>query len=441
MNRRDRFLEDYPRVQAWWEKRRLRSELTADHEAWKLLNFCDRMHFDPERLVSIASKEPDRLAELIVQFAAEMKRAGRTDAYIANLFGAVRSWFRFRKVTFSDFPDLRPIKGSTLARERVPTPEELGRILDRLSLRGRAIALLMAHTGIRPHVMGNYTGNDGLTLGDLPELDLENLRFREIPFVLQVPARLSKTSKSYLTFGTAQLATTLLSCLADRREKGERLDALSPLIARVRRSQLRGVAKRSSASGGRFAVTNTVKMELAEVLHAAAPPDTRWRPYVLRAYCSTRLMLGPMSRDLREAILGHDGGVASRYNVGKRWGDELLVEARREYAASARLLETNAQTGMSVATEFRKTLLAVAGLSEEEASEHMEDSNEGLLAILREKLSVRESSAQTPADGNGTQGGHSVQRPVTLEEAERLLAQGWTYVANFGPNRVLLQAP
>ena len=185
---------------------------------------------------------------------------------------------------------------------------------------------------------------------------------------------------------------------------------------------------------------NVVK-EVQEVLHASAPKGVRWRPYVLRSYCSTRLLLaegqGKLSRDLREAILGHDGGIASRYNVGKRWGEELLTEARRQYANAAEFLETNAQTRMNVATEFRHAALALAGLSEEEAAKHVKDSNNEILAILRERLIGREVAIAEPVNGNG----HRVQKPVELAEAEQLLLQGWTFVANFGPDRVLLQPP
>ena len=148
-----------------------------------------------------------------------------------------------------------------------------------------------------------------------------------------------------------------------------------------------------------------------------------------------------MTRDLREAILGHDTGVAGKYTVGKRWGAELLEEARSEYERASEFLETVTRSRVNVAAEFRRTLLAVAGMSEEEAAKHVDDSNEELLAILREKLTGRSAAQTSLSNGNGNGNGHGVQKPVTIEEAEQLLAQGWTYVANFGPNRVLLQAP
>ena len=118
-------------------------------------------------------------------------------------------------------------------------------------------------------------------------------------------------------------------------------------------------------------------------------------------------------------------------------GEELLTEARRQYGNAAEFLETNAQTRMNVAAEFRRAALALAGLSEEESVKHMKDSNDEILAILRDKLIGREAAVDDPMNGNGRR----LQKPVPLAEAEQLLSQGWTFVANFGPDRVLLQPP
>lgn len=430
-------------MRSWWDERSLRSRLSADSYLRHIGLFVERLDRKPAELLAIARDDPDALRALLVKYAADQKRAGRLDSYISKSFEGLKAFLKHHRVRFEDFPSLSPIRGASLMLERVPSPQELGQVLERLSQRGRVIALFLAHTGVRPGVLGSYGGETGLTLGDLPELDLgASLRFTETPFVVRIPAALSKTRRQYATFGTDQLATALLAYLKARRESGEKLNGFSPVVIP---GTLRGAAARSRGEArfgrGFIAMKNVVK-EIQDVLHASTPKGVRWRPYVLRSYCSTRLLLaegqGRISRDLREAILGHDGGVASRYNVGKRWGEELLAEARREYANAAEFLETNAQTRLNVAAEFRRTLLAVAGLNEEEAATHVNDSNEELLAILREKLTGREAATR-PVNGNGN--GHGVQRPVPLAEAERLLAEGWTFVANFGPDRVILKSP
>ncbi len=432
------------KVRSWYEARALKSRLSADVDLRKLRLLLFRLRLDPESVVRLAGTDPDRLQDALIHYASELKRAGRVDDYIAKTLSGLKSYLRFRRVSFNGFPSLNPIRGSTLANERVPTQEELGGILERLSLRGRTFTLLMAHAGLRPQAVGDYTGERGLTLGDLPELDLVRLEFSEIPFVIRVPAELSKTRSSYVSFGTQQLATTLKTYLAARRELGEKLSKTSPVISSTTVQNLRGAtreSRRAVQAERRFMVTGALVQELRHALRAAVPGGVTWRPYVCRSYCSTRLLLaegsGKISRDLREEILGHSTGVAGRYHVGKRWGEELLAEARREYANASEFLETNAQTKTNVAAEFRRTLLGVAGVTGEEATHHMKDSNDELLALLRAKLMGREPVGSGKQNGNGS----GSQKPIPLAEAERLLAEGWTFVANFGTDRVILQSP
>ena len=431
-------------VRSWYDFRALRSRLSADNYLRQFGLLLERTKLDPAGIVLLAKKHPDRLRDLLVQDAANLKREGRLDSYVAKFFEGLRSYFRFHQVRFDGFPVLSAIRGASLANERVPTPEELGRVLERLSLRARVIALLMAHSGVRPGVLGSYGGEAGLRLEDLPELSLDGEpKLAEVPVLIRVPAALSKTRRAYITFGTSQLASTLLAYLAERSGRGEELGPKSPIVAA---SAMRGVAKtsRDAAMFSRgFLSTKAIAEELRGVLKATVPKGVTWRPYVLRSYCSTRLLLaegqGRISRDLRESILGHDGGIASRYNVGKRWGEELLAEARREYANASEFLETNAQSRMNMAAEFRRTLLAVAGLNEEEMAKHMEDTNDEVLALVREKLRSKEAASSPPGSENGE--GRRIQKPVPLAEARQLMAQGWTFVANFGPDEIILQPP
>jgi hypothetical protein len=423
----------------------LRSVLSADVDLRKLDLLLERTRLDPEQVVAFARGNPDDLRSRLTQYASILKKQGRLDTYIEKTFSGLKNYLAFRHVDFNGYPKLAPIQGASLERERVPTPEELGVVLERLSLRGRTIALLLAHAGVRPQVVGSYQGESGLTLGDLPELKLgKEPRFDEIPFVIRVPAALSKTRRSYVTFGTQQLATTLLAYLRERSDRGEILGPESPVVTST--TGLRGAASRhlQDARFKRgFLATTNVAVEISRALRDSTPEGVSWRTYVLRSYCSTRLMLaegnGRISRDLREAILGHDTGVAGRYHVGKRWGTELLAEARREYANAAEFLETNAQTRMNVAAEFRRTILALGGLKDEEIAQHMNDSNDEVLAIVRDRLLARRAALSQSQSEEGDC--HPVQKPVPLNEAESLLAQGWTFVANFGPDRVLLQPP
>lgn len=434
--RRDELLSN-PKVKVWYDSRGLRSRLSADNDLRKLSLILYRLRFDPESVVTTASKEADEFQAVLVEYATSLKRSGRTDAHIVKTFNALRNYLRFRRVSFDGFPKLSASQATTLEKERIPTPDELGRLLERLGLRDRVVALFLAHTGVRPAVLGNYRGERGLTLGDL-ELDLgKEPRFSEVPFAVRVPADLSKTRKPYTTFGSAQLAETFLAYLSGRGQAGEKLAPTSPVIARTPATLLRGASRSSvDAHAGHFMWTHAVTDNLAKALHAAQPEGVTWRVYTLRSYLSTRLMLGPMNRDLREAILGHGlTSVSARYNVGKRWGSELLEEARREYAASAHLLETTPTKTDTRMDAFVRLLLEANGISPETIDRMASEGGltpEKAIEVLREAGVGRKATTPTPPSRVGE------QKLVAASEVEAWLSAGWSGKFAVG-DRVMLE--
>ena len=70
-----------------------------------------------------------------------LKKQRRLDTYIEKTFSGLRNYLAFRHVRFDDYPKQSPIPGASLEKERVPSPEELGVVLEHLSLRGRTTAL------------------------------------------------------------------------------------------------------------------------------------------------------------------------------------------------------------------------------------------------------------------------------------------------------------
>ena len=435
---RHRALLSDPKVRSWWEARSLRSRLSADQYLRQLGMLLERTDLTPEKAIVLAKKDPDRLRDILTRDAARLKAEGRLDSYISKFFEGLKSYFRFHHVTFDGFPSLSPIKGASLVNERVPSPEELGRVLEHLSLRGRVIALFMAHTGVRPGVLGSYQGESGLTLADLQDLKLEKggATFSEVPFVVRVPANLSKTRVAYLTFGSSQLASTFLEYLAERRRGGETLGPESPVVAS---NPTRGIALRSRKearySRG-FLTTKAVIEEIREALRATVPEGVRWRPYVLRAYCSTRLLMaegaGKMTRDLREAILGHDLGVSGRYTLGKVWGTELLKDARAAYKRSEVYLLTNApsQDSQEGVTRALKLLLAARGVpaSKLENLDLASKSDEEIVALLKTV-----GAALGPAK--------RAEKAVSVVDVPKLLEAGWEFVSPLNGSMAVLRSP
>jgi integrase len=434
---RHRHLLDDPKVKAWYDGRALRSRLSADVYLRQLGSMAERLKLSPQQIASLGTTSPDELEARLLRYATDLKSEGRLDSYVAKTFDGLRSWLRSRRVSFDAFPKLSPIRGVSLEAERVPTPEELRRVLDRMTPRGRVIALLMAHSGLRPGVLGSYRAADGLTLGDIQDLKLgKRTEWVNVPFEVRVPARLSKTRKAYTTFGSQELASALGAYLDERASRGERLGPRSPVVV----ASTRGAAQSWATSAAGFLTTKAVVKEIRTAMAGSTPDGVVWRPYVCRAYCSTRLLMaegsGKITRDLREAILGHDGGVSARYNVGKRWGDELLKEARAAYRRCEPFLSTSV-TAVSPDRDLttRKVVLRMHGYSEEELAriDISTKTDDELIALADAKRleNQRASRGSSPSPG---------QRVAKLAEVERLLGHGWEFVAPLGPDRVVLRS-
>jgi hypothetical protein len=156
-----------------------------------------------------------------------------------------------------------------------------------------------------------------------------------------------------------------------------------------------------------------------------------------------------MDHDTREAILGHDLGVAGRYNLRKQLPDHVVEAMREEYerAMGALLTARGAEEGR--ATEgFVRLLLRSLGLPEETDVSQMSEKE-------RAELADRLSKRLIPG-GDGVKGalgdwvltppparsrGSPVQRIVTLAEVPELLEQGWSAVMPIGGGRFILQPP
>ncbi len=466
-----------PDLRAWWSELGLRSRITADVNLRQLTAFLRETGLDAKQLVQLSKRDRQGLRRRLVRYAHALGQRGRLASYIAKTFVGVKSWLRFNQSSFNDFPKLRVIQGASLLKERTPTPEELRRILSVLSPRGRVIALMMAHAGVRPGALGNIDSTGGLCLRDFPELGVEKtVEFSKVPFLIRVPAERSKTAVSYVTFGGGELAEAILAYLSDRRSRGQTLSPDSPLIT---------VAPGGAANYKRkgketpFVTTKAISAELRVAIRKVLPEGVEWRPYVLRAYCSTQLWLagnhGKIDRDAREAILGHDLGVSGRYNLRKRLHPEIIEELREAYRRAEPYLSTSKPIGEPSETDLKKAILGVFLTPEEVALVDVTTlSAEEVRMLVAEKMrGVRESasgmggglgpSAAVPQesldpmlaappspslpqlpDGFRTGGFPRLgwtEEVVPRRAVKTRLAKGWTWVASLGQDEAILRKP
>ena len=163
-----------------------------------------------------------------------------------------------------------------------------------------------------------------------------------------------------------------------------------------------------------------------------------WRPYVLRSYFDTRLMLaesrGLVLRDYRQFWMGHKGDIENRYTTNKGVLPPSVIEdMRQSYQKAEELLRTEKPltSKEDIRIQFRVQLLLVAGFKEEEIDEEkigeMED--EDFQGMVRKRLLGEMIN-------NG-----ATQKVVPAAEVEAHLSKGWEFVASLPDGKAILKLP
>jgi hypothetical protein len=306
----------------------------------------------------------------------------------------------------------------------VPTKDELKKIFLSGDKKARVASALVAHSGLRIKTLGNYQGDDGLRIRDVPEIEVEgdSVDFKQIPTLLVVRKELSKAGHQYFTFLSEEGCEYLKDYLEERIREGEELTLDSPLI--TPRLKMKPFIR---------------AVNIGDIIRGAIRgAGFSWRPYVLRSYFDTQLMLaeskGLLLRDYRQFWMGHKGDIENRYTTDKCKLPESVIEDMREayrrsqeYLQTKKVEETSEERLMQV---FKKQLLLVAGFKQEEVDKMdlSSISNEELQEIVRKKLLGTETDDCTK------------QKVVNVDEVESYLAQGWEYVANLPNKKVVIKS-
>jgi len=120
-------------------------------------------------------------------------------------------------------------------RKLLPVIErnEIRRVLSLADLRTQVMILLSAHSGLRLVEMGSPEGNDGLRLGNLLDLMLDDeISFSRTPAPVQVTPRVHRRSGilRHTSFLSTETCETVRKYLMERAGSGEILSKNSPLV-------------------------------------------------------------------------------------------------------------------------------------------------------------------------------------------------------------------
>ena len=231
--KRSRLLAN-PNIKRWHDNLARGSKLTADGRLRRLGRFCEMHDITPMQLADLAMKDLRITTDLVEDHITMMESQGFAPGYIQDQLKTVKSWLRHFDVDIK-----RKLKVSsatttpTLADERVPDGAEMSEIYSRAGLRESAIISLMAKAGLRPEVIGNHDGTDGLQIRDLPDVVIHQgvAKCIRMPNRIVVRAELSKARHQYFTFTTRTATMHILAYLNDRITHGEPLAPDSAVIA------------------------------------------------------------------------------------------------------------------------------------------------------------------------------------------------------------------
>jgi len=449
-------LED-PTFRRWFRNLARGSEATAIERARVLYRFLRAHNLTPQQLVDMAKEDITKVEDMLMDFIDEQLEAGKSPGYVENYL-AVRSWLEFNGIRL-----VRKIKVGnrnqtpTIEDERIPTKEELRKILCYASERARVSIALMAFSGLRPEVLGNMRGTDGLKVKDFPEMEIRDgqVVFKRIPTMIVVRPSLSKIGRRYITFLCEEGCEYLKAYLEKRMAMGEKLTPESPIIAVKPGYEKVGKGKRVS----RHITTKNITREIREAMR----PVFKWRPYVLRAYFDTQLMIaesrGKISHTYRQFFMGHKGGIEAVYTVWKKLVPTVIEDMRQAYARCEEFLTTRPkpreedpalatiktmiETGILDLSrpEVREYLLeklkikdlnvkiakmrAERGLSEEEAIEAVICAE---LGIELERVKLMRNTKRTDP-----------KKVITEDELERYLADGWDIDAVLPSGKIVMR--
>lgn len=413
-------------VRRWFENLRAKSDLTATVYLRGLGLFCDLKRVTPKEMLKAAGTKAFR--DGFTDFVRRLEKEGKAGSYIARFKKVVHSWLAYNGVNVRLKVNIAgEYDTPTIAEERVPNKEELDKIVRMATPRGRVSIALMAFSGLRPESLGNYAGDDGLKLGDLTEAELiaGGVEFSKKPTLVVVRKTLSKTRNQYFTFAPEQGALYIKDYVADRVKRGEKISKDSPVLG----FDERGMRK------NKFLRTTLVTRDIKE---ATVKAGFSWRPYVLRAYFDTNMVIaeskGKISHPYLQFMMGHKGDIEARYSTNKgRLPPEMIEDMREAY----RQCQDHLQTTKSEVDEgqikqaFKRQLLAVAGLSEEEIEKYDvgKMTDEELHNLVRQRL-------LGVMVNNGSR-----QKVIPLADIDRYIGEGWEYVADLPNERVIVKTP
>ncbi len=418
-------LED-PVVLGWVTEGQRGSPALAGGRFRRLGNACAALKTTPAELAKMDERQA---VGFLRQLVGVCEARGITGVTTKGYVTAVKSWWRFNDLEVRKRVTIRQGAG-IYDNERIPTREELQRILDVSPMREKVAASLIAFCGFRPQVFGDFLGTDGLVLGDVPEMEVagREVRFSKVPALVRVRKTISKKRNAYFAFAPQQACDYLKNYLERRIGRGEGLSPESPLLTSVWDYDPRQAARIRTAN-----IQKTIGKSMRKA-------GFGWRPYVLRRYFDVRMMEaeadGLIIPDWRAFWMGHAGSMEATYTVNKALPEATIEKMREAYGrACEKHLTTGKAEGVTRETmlaTFNRRFLKLSGWADGEV-EALGD----LSAIGEERLQeLLEQKSMRKLGLNGNR-----QKVVQIGDVKRFIEEGWEYLSTLPSGEAIVRLP
>lgn len=371
---------------------------------------------------------------LILDVISKLESEGKEGEYIKDYVKALKSWFEWNATHITQKIKVpRPSGNSKKSLEQSPTPDQFRRVLNTSDPKEKVECTAVGYSGLRIETLGDYLGKDGLKVKDLPEMEVDNkaksVEFKKIPTMVVVRPNLSKAGHQYFTFAPDEECEYLKDLLERRMRNGEELAPDSPIVVSLRYHD--AMQNEHIRTGN---ISDSMRVPIREA-------GFDWRPYILRSYFDTRMMMaeadGLIIRDWRVFWMGHKGDIEHVYTLNKKLPDDLVEKMREAFARAAGkyVVTSIRREGVSqdaMKAQFNRQILEVWGYSTQELD------TMGDLSTLSpadvNKLIQEKSKRALGLNGNN-------QKVVPIAEVKEWITQGWEYVTNLPTDEAVIRLP
>ena len=217
----------------------------------------------------------------------------------------------------------------------------------------------------------------------------------------------------------------LLAYLNDRLAHSDSLHGDAPVVAPeyAYRAGRRGSNNTDSKP---FLPTRQISKEIRKTFR----PRFAWRPYVLRAYFDTELLIaesrGKMAHDFRVFFMGHKGSMEAKYTTNKGILPEMLVrEMRESFKRSEDLLDLDVPANDPALEAKQDVQHATSDVMQDAAPEQLGSTEDASLHDRHQQCGRLDLQRQ---------------RTIQCGDLDRYLAAGWLFVAVMPDARIIVES-